>query len=345
LMHDFEKFGQLDGLKLINQKNGQRRFAFVTYKTIEQAITARHCLSKVYPWKSAISFAHKEYVSSSSRAVKPPPLPSTFASNPTNPNSPTAKNDSNNNSSTNDVGQEQQQVQQAVRSGQVAVVGSGGGKRLDPNARAFISSISEQHQTQHQQVQSSPHAPRKESPPSHNNNSSNNGSFSYFTPAAHPFQAQYNHQILIDRQQRQHHTISNSASMMVTMGNAVGVSVAAPTPSFLGGIEGSSIVSREKAILIRLCDDTYVPTQPWPVDPEADLPICRAVADQISHFGGSTTISKLRGFLKHRVGTTDNIKSVPLKAMLAAYANIFRVDGNYVSLISSNTSAASSTST
>eukprot|EP00601_Ochromonadales_sp_CCMP2298_P032245 CAMPEP_0173350104 /NCGR_PEP_ID=MMETSP1144-20121109/14690_1 /TAXON_ID=483371 /ORGANISM="non described non described, Strain CCMP2298" /LENGTH=713 /DNA_ID=CAMNT_0014297997 /DNA_START=184 /DNA_END=2321 /DNA_ORIENTATION=+ len=61
LMREFEKFGQLDGLKLVSQRNGTRRFAFVTFHTVDQAITARHCLSKLHPWKSAISFAHREF--------------------------------------------------------------------------------------------------------------------------------------------------------------------------------------------------------------------------------------------------------------------------------------------
>ena len=36
LMREFEKFGQLDGLKLISQRSGGRRFAFITFYTIEQ---------------------------------------------------------------------------------------------------------------------------------------------------------------------------------------------------------------------------------------------------------------------------------------------------------------------
>ena len=39
LMREFEKFGQLDGLKLISQRSGGRRFAFITFYTIEQVGT------------------------------------------------------------------------------------------------------------------------------------------------------------------------------------------------------------------------------------------------------------------------------------------------------------------
>ena len=39
-----------------------RRFAFVTFVTIEQAISAKQRLVKLTPWKSAISYAHKESI-------------------------------------------------------------------------------------------------------------------------------------------------------------------------------------------------------------------------------------------------------------------------------------------
>ena len=87
-----------------------------------------------------------------------------------------------------------------------------------------------------------------------------------------------------------------------------------------------------EAVLRRLCDDTYVPTQPWPVAWEVDAFFCCAVVAQLQQFGGTTTISKLRGFLRSRVNASDNIKSVPLKAMLSGYPAFFVVRGNQVAL-------------
>ena len=87
-----------------------------------------------------------------------------------------------------------------------------------------------------------------------------------------------------------------------------------------------------EAVLRRLCDDTYVPTQPWPGNWEHDAFYCSAVVAQLQQFGGTTTISKLRGFLRSRVNATDNIKSVPLKAMLSGYPAFFVVRGNAVAL-------------
>ena len=96
---------------------------------------------------------------------------------------------------------------------------------------------------------------------------------------------------------------------------------------------GASQQSQDsEAVLRRLCDDTYVPTQPWPGHWEADAFYCSAVVAQLQQFGGTTTISKLRGFLRSRVNATDNIKSVPLKAMLSGYPAFFVVRGNAVAL-------------
>ena len=103
-------------------------------------------------------------------------------------------------------------------------------------------------------------------------------------------------------------------------------SVLAQPSSSSGGISGVDYVLR------RLCDDTYVPTQPWPVRWEVDAFYCSAVVAQLQQFGGVTTISKLRGFLRSRVNATDNIKSVPLKAMLSGYPGFFTVRSNQVTL-------------
>ena len=102
--------------------------------------------------------------------------------------------------------------------------------------------------------------------------------------------------------------------------------LAQPSSSSNGGNCGVDYVLR------RLCDDTYVPTQPWPVRWEVDAFYCSAVVAQLQQFGGVTTISKLRGFLRSRVNATDNIKSVPLKAMLSGYPGFFTVRSNQVTL-------------
>ena len=86
-------------------------------------------------------------------------------------------------------------------------------------------------------------------------------------------------------------------------------------------------------VMKRLCDDTYVPTQAWPIDLQMDAPYCSAVVNQLRQFGCQTTISKLRGFLRNRLQAPDNIKSVPLKALLNAYPTLFMMNGNHVTLL------------
>lgn len=103
------------------------------------------------------------------------------------------------------------------------------------------------------------------------------------------------------------------------------------------GLSASAVMVTSNAVhsslvLRRLCDDTYVPTQLWRKDTQLDSPFINAAIEQLLAFGGSTTVSKLRGFLRNRVCATDNLKSVPLKAMLAAYPQYFVVQSNYVTL-------------
>jgi hypothetical protein len=57
LLRELERYGDVDCLKLVSQRS--RRFAFVSFRTIEQAISAKQRMTRVHPWKSAISFAHK----------------------------------------------------------------------------------------------------------------------------------------------------------------------------------------------------------------------------------------------------------------------------------------------
>lgn len=280
LVREFEKFGQIDGLKLISQKNGNRRFAFVTFKTVAQAVTARHCLSKIHPWKSAISFAHKELVNkvmhggsmSVSGGVHHNNKTGFYGDNSTGNNVYKAGNNNMFHSSPDRIGSPQPPGN-------------------TPSVPSY-SSIVEGHNATVLFPEGKPTSP---SPNNYRNMNST-------TPGG---------------SQQQGHHLHN--------GN-------------------NATSGREQVVLQRLCDDTYVPTQPWPVDTEVDLPFCRAVVDQIAQFGGSTTVSKLRGFLKHRVGTIDNIKSVPLKAMLTAYPSMFKVEGNFVSLVSATNSTSTTTS-
>ena len=56
------------------------------------------------------------------------------------------------------------------------------------------------------------------------------------------------------------------------------------------------------------------------------------VVEELRIAGGTTTVSKLRGLLKHKLGSKETIKSVPLKALLEAYRTVFTLHRNHVSL-------------
>lgn len=89
------------------------------------------------------------------------------------------------------------------------------------------------------------------------------------------------------------------------------------------------------AVIARLCDDSYVSQQMWPVDPVADAPFCNAIASHLQHIGGCATIPELKGLFREYLDAGDNISTAPLKAMLCAYPSSFLVRGNQVWLTSS----------
>lgn len=296
LMREFEKYGQLEGLKLISQKNNVRRFAFVTFKTINQAMAAKHNLSKLHPWKSAISFAHKDMVAAAMQQHHQQqqqlthghghghghaqqhhhPYPQQHMThNPYAPHHPQHPHH----------GQQQQAYQQHGHHQQQPQHGGAGGGFYGYKAspvKAPAPTVPYRMQ-QHQQTQ---HIPQRTTSP------------------MGVFGEQRDHEDVVHHAHKQH--------------------MHAPGPA------GTQV--KDPVILQRLCDDTYVPTQPWPVDVHNDLPLLHAVQQQLVDFNGTTTISKLRGYLKHRLGVVDNIKSVPLKALLLAYPQCFLVDGNIVSM-------------
>lgn len=91
-------------------------------------------------------------------------------------------------------------------------------------------------------------------------------------------------------------------------------------------------------VLAILCDETFVPTQLWVANPKRDSYYLQVITAKLQQFGGTMTISKLRGFLRTRLNISKNIKSVPLKAMLSAYPGYFILVSNEVSLVSASPS-------
>lgn len=227
LLREFDKYGPVDGLKVVSNRN--RRFAFVSFRTVDEAMKAKNLMSRIYPWKNAINFAHSNYHQGNNHHN---------SSNSEN----SKQNIHNHDNNLYPVGLELDTPPHT--------------SQASPNITSSISHVTE--------------IPRVALP-----------------EAMHTIRSQNDY-------------ISSD---------------------------------RVDPILRRLCDDTYVPTQQWPIDRTNDIPYCNAVMAQIVQFGGSTTISKLRGFLKSRLSSTENIKSVPLKSFLYAYPELFHVNGNVVSCI------------
>ncbi len=360
LMREFEKFGQLDGLKLVSQRNGTRRFAFITFHSIEQAITARHCLSKVHPWKSAISFAHKEFtqhgggnnggISSGGPSV-PGHLPL------------------HHHQQQHHHQLQQQQLQHQIMMMRQAQFGMAAGStysalpeyQQQQQQQQLGGNLLYQMQNSHQMMMAQQQQPGMSMMPAYPYmNAPYGGLLSGGQPQqqqASPYWMQQQLQQTPPQQQQVHHLplqpFANPGDSFLPVSTGTGgapalhsfTASAQPLQAPLVQQQQQQLHSQpfpqpgadvDCPVLRRLCDDTYVPTQPWPVDAARDQPYCLAVIAQLQHFDGYTTISKLRGFLRNRVAAVDNIKSVPLKAMLVAYPQYFTLVSNYVHLVNTN---------
>jgi len=344
-----------------------RRFAFVSFRTIEQAISAKQRMSRVHPWKSAISFAHKESQSHSTSGSPGLPLPGglhPFGVSGFNITRPISE-------------MSQQQLAQYVSALSAAGIGIGMGSPP-------LFDATDDHANPPRSQSAAPTfaggggltaamtrgATTNPSPPLGGGGGGGGGYPELTQPR--PTHAQHFQQ----QQQQQQLDADGDAADVFGPGAGAGIvrpistgstgDVAAPNGTdfmderFLLMMQRQLAVSNKvvvnvdpaaeyratpplnstsqkqelgtEAVLRRLCDDTYVPTQPWPVNWDVDAFFCSAVVAQLQQFGGTTTISKLRGFLRSRVNATDNIKSVPLKAMLSGYPAFFVVRGNQVGL-------------
>lgn len=345
LLKEFEKYGSVEAVKLINQRG--RRFAFVCYRTIEMAIGAKSALSRLHPWKSAISFAHRDFVgnslggnslsdgewvvpsmgksvsNNSFRQTQVTPIPSTNISggiwsdpNVTNP-SPRSMNSS----------------PYPTNS-----------RTLTPPPPIGAPARSYSQQFPVRSNMSSPPPLQQVSTDmtyaAHESfNAKNNAiafrrvqSYAAGDTQANNFPQQQYHGYPIDYDHN-HGDTSHGLNQSNGYGYEWSQAPMQETGYTMMAPMMMTQVQFNVNILRRLCDDTYVPTQTWPIDVANDTPFCEAIIAQLLQFGGATSISKLRGFLRTRINAPDNIKSVPLKALLAAYPQYFHVRNNQVTLL------------
>lgn len=179
LVAEFAKYGSVETVKLINQRG--RRFAFVCYNSIDMAVNAKTLMSRVHPWKSAISFAHREFTNAMTRETH-----------------------------------------------------AGGGSNIWNDQAGYVPSRSAS--TSPFISKTTPAFPSRFSPPPFASEAINSGLYS-----------------------------PHSGDNDTKQGD-----------EWSQGVDAAS-----QAVMRRLCDDTYVPTQAWPVDLVADAPFCEAVT--VSH--------------------------------------------------------------
>mmetsp|Transcript_11143 Transcript_11143/g.36822 ORF Transcript_11143/g.36822 Transcript_11143/m.36822 type:complete len:128 (+) Transcript_11143:864-1247(+) len=79
--------------------------------------------------------------------------------------------------------------------------------------------------------------------------------------------------------------------------------------------------------------EDYVPTQRWPRSSADDAPLVATVLESLDHLRGCATLNKLRSALKQRHNLPRSVKSVPLRAFLASYSDLFVLDGAHVYLL------------
>ena len=91
--------------------------------------------------------------------------------------------------------------------------------------------------------------------------------------------------------------------------------------------------ARSRRALERLMSEDYVPTQRWPRSSADDAPLVATVLESLDHLRGCATLNKLRSALKQRHNLPRSVKSVPLRAFLASYADLFVLDGAHVYLL------------
>ena len=268
---EFEQFGEIESIKIIVQRS--RRFAFITFRNIQQAVSAKQQLSRLHTWKSSISFAHRDSIKSMTGG----------------PHS-------------------------------ILYQQSNGGIQHQTSYRAAPL---DHYQSHAEKIDFSPIDSRY----------IQNSSFSIMTDT-----------LVSERPtggaQDSEYSSNSIFSVSKNIHSHRNINEYPEYPSMAQSHRENSARSRlDDPVLQRLCDDTYVPTQIWQKNLTLDSHYCQAIVSQLQHFGGSTTVSKLRGFLRNRVNAQDNIKSVPLKALLAAYPELFCISSNQVSLARSSNQA------
>jgi RNA recognition motif. (a.k.a. RRM, RBD, or RNP domain) len=348
----FERHGRVESLRLVSQRG--HRFAFANYVSVDEAIRAKAYLSRQTMWRSAISFARREsfcgappprhmHGSSTSSSGSPPPAPAGSSAAAAQYGAGSSGYGSDHSASSSEGSRQQQQQQWST------TIGRGGESPLQQHPL-----LAHQQQLRAQVVCPSP----SPLPPLHGQHhysqqqqlqsiaSGNGGSSSSSSCVVVPAAGSYSMASPLAHSASLSALGSSSSSVARVLERAGSLGSLSDSCCYEGGDSCVNDLQQQQAqqqqqqypalmaspVLATLTSDHFVPTQAWPAQLHRDWPFVEAVAEQLRQVGGSTTISKLRGLLKGRLGSALTIKSVPLKALLAAYQSLFVLMGNRVAL-------------
>ena len=341
LLEVFETYGEVDTIKIVN--HASRRFAFVTYNTIEQAMKVKQSMHKSLPWKSTVSFAHHESF-----------IPPQHSSRRTNSDLESS------NINTNTINYSHNSaftlppainINTTTTSRYGGYSTSGGSNThlpvlLSPSSegssntflsnttKSSISSIGGHDQNALYRPQPSPYSLSQglshtlSLPGSYNTPSQHQQQQSYSRPVSprspiytevYPNNNNSAYQILAatnyPTSPLPHHSLPHAQSHTQSQSQAASIQAK------LG----------QDPVLRYLCDDRYPATQHWPSDEHLDYPYITKLVNILTIYQGRLYIREIMNILHIQLflSHTQQVSWHALKSFLAAYPAVFLVQGLY----------------
>ena len=346
LLTELEEFGEVETLRIISQKN--RRFAFVTYSSLELAVSAKQAIiekqrkSHVQSWKSAVSFAHQESFAMHPHKARTPtlePNPSSLASMASGYTTASSVGSVYPHQGPAHTGfsgyGEQRARDQLNTSYHPHSISSKSGSSTDSvaytprsTADGHDNSFSQPKQMNSYISQFDTRAPYGSAPPGFSNQS--NSLFASSMPyglASHnslsslPSPPRYQPQAYTPKGYDKQHTNQYPDSSIKSRSYS-GSSLSSPS--------ASPSLWAQCPVLRYLCDSSYHANQSWPCCLTIDSSYCDLLASVLRRQGGRMYIRELAEHLQRELNITQAIAGIPLKSFLIAYPSRFLVQGDFV---------------
>ena len=344
LLAEFEQFGNVINIKVVTNSKGNRRFAFVTYSTLEVAIAAKARMCKIQTWKNAISYARQE---SYATLLHPHPQSSTPPLTDAGASFRTDRSHSHSMLSS-------PSPNASLANSRNLLIPSGGVASGLP----LLKKSSDSHASYNPHIRHSPspslYGPvpgvlrpyatpppgLSEAPPAHHHHSQ-----VHQPHAGYPGQHQVRsgdargHAQLGTRKVVQQQLASpplpfqrgTSPQLLANPGpfardvRSPGLHLPrSPCPS------SPQIQPLHPAVLNILWDPMFLQTHLWPACEQYDYPYCSLLMSILKRHGGRLYITELSEAINTELNLIKPILLTPLKALLLAYNNIFSVQGDFV---------------